>query len=90
MILTYLLDNYIPFYTYLDYIETSKLYMISKKYMNCIPESYWYNCLLNNNSTQIIITPNYITIVHNPTHKTVIDRNISKNTFRYIAICNSK
>jgi hypothetical protein len=91
MPLTYLLDNYIPFHTYLDYIDISKLYVISKKYTNCIPESYWYNCLLNDNSIKNIFeSDNYISIIHNSTHKTIVERSTAKNIFRYIAICNSK
>ncbi len=91
MPLTYLLDNYIPFHTYLDYVDILKLNVICKKYTDCIPESYWHDCLLNDNSIkEIIEKPNYISIIHNSTHKTTVERSTTKNIFRYIAICNSK
>ena len=75
----YLLENYVPFYQFLDKTEIYKLLIVHKNYPNNISEQDWMEIFKSHhNEISIKEYAKSINLIHSKNHVTSIDKQIHK------------
>ena len=78
--LNYLLENYLPFYNYLELKDIRKLLMIHRECVTHLTAVEWEEIFKTHLKTKSVkINNESINIIHNKNHVTSIDKSINTN-----------